>query len=320
MIKFSIIVPCYKDLFLDECINSILAQTYDNFELILVNDGSPYDLDKIIESYRDDRIRYYKREKGLGAKCLVENWNDCVKYAIGEYIIMMGDDDKLLPNCLQDYIYLIEKYPTLDIYHMRLEYINEEGNVISLQKDGPDWETVYSLMWNCWFGGRPIAIGECLYKAKALRTNGGYYNIPYAWHSDRISAFIMATKTGIANTHIPGFQFRMSSYEISSDIALTEEKIRAWYEAKNWYKIFFVDKPADIEDLYYYKSLKSNLTKFVENEILGLINYDMSISRWHVFRWFRKAHSLGLSIRILGITFYNFLLKFKKNKNKIFRN
>lgn len=83
MIKFSIIVPCYKDLFLDECINSILAQTYDNFELILVNDGSPYDLDKIIESYRDDRIRYYKREKGLGAKRLVENWNDCVKYAIG---------------------------------------------------------------------------------------------------------------------------------------------------------------------------------------------------------------------------------------------
>jgi len=224
---------------------------------------------------------------------------------------MMGDDDKLLPNCLQDYIYLIEKYPTLDIYHTRFEYIDQNGNVNGLQKDGPDRESVYSLMWNCWFGERPIAIGDCLYRTEALRKRGGFYNIPYAWHSDRISAFIMATKTGIANAHIPGFQFRMSSYEISSDIALTEEKIRAWYEAKNWYKIFFVDKPVDIEDLYYYKSLKSNLTKFIENEISGLINYDLSIARWHIFKWFRKAYLLDLSIRVLKIMLCNFILKFK---------
>lgn len=111
----------------------------------------------------------------------------------------------------------------------------------------------------------------------------------------------------------------MSRYEISSDVSLTGEKIRAWYGAKDWYKIFFADQPTDVEDIFYYQSLKKNLTKFVENEILGLINYDMSMSRWHLFYWLRKAYSLDLSLRVLGITFYNFILKFKKNQNNTFQ-
>lgn len=71
---FSIIIPVYKARFLKECIDSILAQTYHNFELILVNDGSPYDIDSIVGQYHDSRIKYYKREKGYGAVRLVDNW------------------------------------------------------------------------------------------------------------------------------------------------------------------------------------------------------------------------------------------------------
>lgn len=45
---FSIMIPVYKPQYLEECIDSILAQTYRDFELILVNDGSPYDIDSIV--------------------------------------------------------------------------------------------------------------------------------------------------------------------------------------------------------------------------------------------------------------------------------
>lgn len=62
-IKFSIIVPAFKKQFLKECIDSILAQSYDNFEVIIINDHSPQDLDVIINNYKDERIRYYKNEK-----------------------------------------------------------------------------------------------------------------------------------------------------------------------------------------------------------------------------------------------------------------
>ena len=100
-IKFSILVPAFKARFLAECIDSILSQTYTNLELIIVNDASPENLDEIVSRYDDARIQYYVNEKNFGAINVVDNWNKCLSYATGEYVICMGDDDKLLPCCLE---------------------------------------------------------------------------------------------------------------------------------------------------------------------------------------------------------------------------
>ena len=85
--KFSIIIPAYKDLFFKECIDSIFAQTYSNFELIIANDCSPYDIKNIVKQYSDSRIKYYKNEKKYGAVDLVKNWNHCLGHATGDYVI-----------------------------------------------------------------------------------------------------------------------------------------------------------------------------------------------------------------------------------------
>lgn len=84
-IKFSITVPAYKAQFLSECIDSILAQTYKNFELIIVNDASPQDLDSIVSQYDDPRIRYYKNKVGFGAEHVVGNWNKRLECTKNEY-------------------------------------------------------------------------------------------------------------------------------------------------------------------------------------------------------------------------------------------
>ena len=105
--KFTIAIPAYKRTFLKECIDSILAQTYKDFELIIINDASPEDLDSVVECYKDSRIRYYVNETNCGALNVVDNWNKCLDYALGEYLILMGDDDKLLPYCLEEYVKMI---------------------------------------------------------------------------------------------------------------------------------------------------------------------------------------------------------------------
>lgn len=96
--KISIIIPCYNaSSFLKEAINSVLKQTHQNFELILVNDGSTDDSEKIIKSYQDERIRYYYQEnKG---QCAASNFG--LSKATGDYIKFFDADDVMNTSHLE---------------------------------------------------------------------------------------------------------------------------------------------------------------------------------------------------------------------------
>ena len=115
MTKFSVLIPAYKRKYLKEAIDSILLQTYCHFELIIVDDASPEDIKSVIAEYHDDRIRYFRNEKNCGAINVVDNWNICLAYTQGDYVICMGDDDRMLPCCLEEYCNLIEKYPGIGL-------------------------------------------------------------------------------------------------------------------------------------------------------------------------------------------------------------
>lgn len=96
--KVSVIMPAYKAKFIKEAINSVLNQTFTDFELIVVNDNSPEDIGSIVNSYTDSRIRYYKNEDNLGAVNLVDSWNKCLSYAVGDYVCLLCDDDIYHPD------------------------------------------------------------------------------------------------------------------------------------------------------------------------------------------------------------------------------
>src|SRR3546814_11063102 len=95
MPKFSVCIPAYKSRFLFECIQSILGQSYVDFEVIVLNDCSPEPVEEIVRSFSDARIRYYEKEHNVGAIRLTENWNRCVALADGEIVGIMGEDDRL---------------------------------------------------------------------------------------------------------------------------------------------------------------------------------------------------------------------------------
>ena len=91
-ILFSIIIPVYRtEKFLHKCIDSVLSQTYPNFELILVEDGSPDNCPQICEEYakRDDRIRVIHKSNGGAASAR----NVGIRVAHGDYIMFMDSDD-----------------------------------------------------------------------------------------------------------------------------------------------------------------------------------------------------------------------------------
>jgi len=101
--KYSVIVPVYNaESTLKRCVDSILAQTYSNFELILVNDGSKDNSYDIINEYaanNDNRIKViHKQNEGVSSAR-----NDALKYATGEYIIFIDSDDFIDPTFIEEF-------------------------------------------------------------------------------------------------------------------------------------------------------------------------------------------------------------------------
>lgn len=95
--KISIIVPCYNQAqYLDECLQSVLAQTYENWECIIVNDGSPDDTEVVAKKWveKDNRFQYlYKKNGGLSSAR-----NAGITIAKGIYILPLDADDKIASN------------------------------------------------------------------------------------------------------------------------------------------------------------------------------------------------------------------------------
>ena len=128
-ILFSIIMPVYNvEEYLKESINSILKQTYDNFELIIINDGSTDNSDKIIRNINDNRIIYINRDNKGALYTRIEG----IKKAKGDYIIFIDSDDWLPDNTLSIYNDIL-KENKYDI--IRGNYLKNKNGKIKIQKD-----------------------------------------------------------------------------------------------------------------------------------------------------------------------------------------
>ena len=297
-IKISIIVPAYKPFFLKECLDSIFAQTYTNFELIVVNDCSPFDLDSIIDFFSDNRLIYYKNSVGYGAERLVDNWNNSLNYASGKYVICMGDDDKLLPNCLENYIKLIMKFPELDVFHAQTQIINEKSELISLQESRPILESVYSAIWHLWQGQRQF-IGDWLFRVETLKNIGGYTFTPYAWAADHLTVFSLAQNKGIANMQTFGFQYRENSNSITKDSTCTKKKIEAMLYAKDWYKKFLSKHSNNKNDELYRKVLIMNLESHISRRIASDLSKLLASNPFRIIHLIRKRKKYKLASNTL---------------------
>lgn len=277
--RYSILLPSFRARFLNVCLESILRQTEPDFELIVVDDASPEDLESIVSSFQDPRIRYFRNATGCGAEHLVDNWNICLGYARGEFVLNMGDDDILEPRCLEAFGELIARHPDQDVYHMRASFIDENGMVFRVLEERPETETLEEMVLARW-KGRPQMIGDYLFRRQPLVEAGGYYDLPYAWCSDDITVFRAAREKGIANSNEPLFLFRKSRYSISGNALNTEGKLQATLQSESWYRSVFGQRASCVERRYYRRQRRFFLSCDASHSLL-----------W----WFRNRNSFGLS-------------------------
>ena len=223
-IKYSFVLPAYKSQFLKESIDSILAQSYKDFELIIVDDASPDDIGGVVSLYDDARIRYYWNEENIGGTNLVAQWNHSIEYANGDWIILATDDDIYENAFLETADKLLGKYPNVDIFRGRISSFNSTSPKLIKKAEFclPEMtsfeEFAYS-MFHGLFGGVP----QYVFRRNALLEIGGFVDFPKAWGSDDATALLLAQK-GIVCSGEYLVRFRFSGQNISSEGNYLEEK------------------------------------------------------------------------------------------------
>ena len=301
--NFSITIPAYKTRFLRECIDSVLAQTYTDFEVIILNDASPEDIDGIVHSFTDNRIRYYKNEENVGAVNLVDNWNKCLELAKGDYIICMGDDDRLMPDCLEQYARMIEKYPSADLFHARTLRINEKGEPIAVSHGYPEHERVFQFMLHRLNYGIQF-IGDFCYRTESLKRIGGYYRLPLAWGTDDITAYMAAKENGVVNIQEPTFCYRSNEKSItnSGNMQLKLDAVSKMYA---WY-VDFIKRTAaaDQTEELCKKELSQRLNTFFRKKRSQLLSETLRQHRLSIVKWIFCRRRYHLSLADIALAVY----------------
>ena len=115
-IKVSIIIPVYKvEPYIEECVSSVLGQTYTNLEIILVDDGSPDKCPMICDSYaqKDNRIKVIHKKNGG----LSDARNAGLREATGDYVYFLDSDDTIYPDAIENLVRVVAFQPEVDLVY-----------------------------------------------------------------------------------------------------------------------------------------------------------------------------------------------------------
>ncbi len=137
--RITVCIPVYNSArFLAEAIESVLNQSYADFELLIVDDRSYDGSREIIRDYaaRDGRIVAVFNDENLG---MVENWNACLKLAKGEYVkFLFGDDLFASPGALRRMVAVLEADPGISLVACARNIINDDSSILRVSSSFPD--------------------------------------------------------------------------------------------------------------------------------------------------------------------------------------
>lgn len=162
MPRVSVILPVYNaEAHLREAIDSILNQTFRDFELLIYNDGSSDGSEQIIKSYGDERIIYKPLPENKG---LIYVLNQGLTEATGEYLARMDADDQAFPERFKKQVEFMDMHPEIGVCGTQLKLI-DDGKPILKPCDDED------LRW--WiFKGAPLAHPSVVIRNSVLKTHG----------------------------------------------------------------------------------------------------------------------------------------------------
>lgn len=206
----SVILPAYNaSNYIREAIESILNQTYNNFELIIINDGSTDNTVQIIGTYKDSRIKLINNGENKG---LIYSLNRGVELASGEYIARMDADDISLPHRFEKQIEVMNQNSEIAVCGTYINYFGgSNGRFSRCQPKLQDEEIKKSLLIRSAFAHPTVMM-----RATILKKNGLKYDEKFRSCEDYKLWIDMATYGSFINIPIPLLKYRVSNSQIST--------------------------------------------------------------------------------------------------------
>ena len=170
----SIIMPSYNTApYIKATIQSVLDQTYTNWELIIVDDCSTDNTDEILSKFEDKRIRYYKNVRNFGAAI---SRNKALREARGQWIAYLDSDDLWMPEKLEKQIDFMKKNGHVFSY-TNYEEVDVYGNQTGTKVTGPPQITKTGMFNYCWPGCLTVMFDATkigLVQIKNIKKNNDY--------------------------------------------------------------------------------------------------------------------------------------------------
>jgi len=165
-------MPVYNnDEFLADAIESILVQTFTDFEFLLINDGSTDQSAQILAIYadKDDRIQIIDNITNFG---ITRSLNKGLSMATGEYIARMDADDISLPTRFEKQVAYLDKHPEIWVVGGQAEFIDAKGNKKKLSHSYPTNENL--VMWNAILNGPVVIHPSVMMRREKINQVGKY--------------------------------------------------------------------------------------------------------------------------------------------------
>ena len=302
----TVLMPVYNaQQFLAEAIESILVQTYSNFEFIIINDGSTDGSEEIIKNYTDPRIKYYKNEQNLK---LIATLNKGFDLATGKYIIRMDADDISLPKRIQLQVDLMEKDETIGLSGTWFDTFSEKG-IMSSSRYAPDHETIcfrhlYAIH---------LSHGTCIFRSSVLKSHGLYFDPEFSHAEDYELWSRISTLTKLANIQQVLYLVRQHEGEVSVKYA-NIQKANSYRVKTRLFKCMGIDVSTDeldlFQDIAYFKYAHDQhfleRTKLLLEKLMAGNNYEMFFSKAFFQNaladyWFNVHYNLTM---YLGLSAY----------------
>jgi len=212
----TVLMPVYNTApYLREAMDSMLSQTFTDFELIVLNDCSPDNAEEVLNTYNDPRIVRYKGEKNVGLSNVL---NIGIEMARGKYIARMDSDDISLPNRLQVQVDYLETHPEIDLVSVGMQLFGDKEEIWVREQDFEELK-ICALFYS------PVLHASSMWRKDAFEQQGLRFRqemVP----SEDYDLWTRALVKGLRLVNLPEvlYQYRIHGTQATSQTDVVDSK------------------------------------------------------------------------------------------------